>query len=143
MALSPLRPESGRVSVSETRTFETSRTWRIDFENGRIREVIDGEPALRQFIRKAIMTARYRFVIYDDQYGSEVDRLIGAYDATDALIRAELPRLIREALIYDDRIANVDNFTFEQRGDAIYVTFTVTTTSGFSFNEGVVIGGDQ
>lgn len=138
MALSPLQ-QRARVTVPETPTVETSRTWRIDFENGRIREQIDGEQAIRQFIRKTLMTSRYRFPIYDEQYGSEIDRLIGTYDVTNDLIQAELPRLIREALIYDDRIASVDDFSFERRGDALYVTFTVTTVDGITVSEEVAV----
>src|SRR5690625_4377760 len=87
---------------------EPSKTWRLDFENGRIRGFIDEERAIRQYIQKALLTARNRFIIYDDQYGSELEDLIGQQLTTE-LIETEIPRLVREAIIYDDRIEDVSN----------------------------------
>ena len=50
----------------------TSRTYLIDWDRGRIGGLTDGEEAVRQFIRKALMTPRFKCLIYDSQYGSEI-----------------------------------------------------------------------
>ena len=56
---------------------ETSKTYRIDWENGRISGYVDGIEAMKQFIKKAILTPRFKCLIYDSQYGSEIrDTLI-------------------------------------------------------------------
>jgi hypothetical protein len=137
MALSPLQTEEDRVEVV-TPTPEPSLTYRLDFENGVIDGFIDGDEALRQFIVKAIRTARFRYLIYDDDYGSELEDLIGA-DVTDAFLNEEIPRVIRETLIYDDRIADVRDFIITRKGDEVYIEFTVEKTDGGTLTEEVTI----
>lgn len=86
---------------------------------------IDGRDAILQFVDKAVRTARYRFPIYDWDYGCEIDDLIGQ-DVSVALLESEIPRVIREALIYDDRIDDVGGFTIRREADNLYVSFFVT-----------------
>lgn len=109
---------------------EPSKTWRLDYENKRIRRKIDGDDALLQYIQKALDTARNRFVIYDGTYGSELDDLIGQ-DLTADLMNTEIPRLVTEALIYDDRIEDITNIEITRGPDGVvYVSFTVIKTEG-------------
>lgn len=42
----------------------------------------------------------------------------------------ELERVIKEALMQDDRITNVKDFNFEKTGKDILVTFIVETVEG-------------
>jgi uncharacterized protein (DUF1786 family) len=42
----------------------------------------------------------------------------------------EIPRLIEEALIYDDRISAVTDFEIEKKDDAFFVSFIVETDEG-------------
>jgi hypothetical protein len=128
MALSPLQPEEERVEAVAP-TPEPSLTYRLNFENGTIDGFIDEDDALRQFIIKAIRTARFRYLIYDDDYGSELEDLIGA-DVTEAFLNEEIPRVIRETLIYDDRIADVRDFIITRKGDEVHIEFTVEKTDG-------------
>jgi hypothetical protein len=137
MALSPLQAEEDRVEVV-TPTPEPSLTYRLDFENGAIDGLIDEDDALRQFIIKAIRTARFRYLIYDDDYGSELEDLIGA-DVTEAFLNEEIPRVIRETLIYDDRIADVRDFSIRHEKDGVYIEFTVEKTDGGTLTEEVTI----
>jgi hypothetical protein len=137
MALSPLQPVEEQTETTVV-TPEPTKTYKLDFENGVIGDFIDGDDALRQFIVKAIHTARFRYLIYDDQYGSELEDLIGA-DVTDAFLNEEIPRVIREALIYDDRIADVRDFVVRRESDRVYVEFTVVKTDGDTLTEEVAI----
>jgi len=137
MALSPLQPTENQSEVTAP-TPEPSRTYRLDFENGVIGDFIDDDEALRQAIVKAIRTARFRYLIYDDQYGSELEDLIGS-DVTDAFLNEEIPRVIREALIYDDRIADVRDFSIKRESDGMFVEFTVVKTDGDTLTEEVTI----
>lgn len=83
-----------------------SKTWAIDFENGRIGGFIDGDKALKQFVKKALMTERNKYPIYTDAYGTELFDLVGQ-SLTDGYLNAEVPRMTSETLIYDDRINDV------------------------------------
>ncbi|MEH7521680.1 DUF2634 domain-containing protein [Bacillus sp. JJ1503] len=130
MALSPLETLEERVlTVEEQETIEPSKTYRLGYESNEISGLIDGEEALRQFVVKAIRTARFRFLIYDNQYGSELEELIGA-DVSLELLQTEIPRVIREALIYDDRVADVVDFEIVRESDKLFVSFRVVTTTG-------------
>lgn len=139
MAINPLLPQDERYIESEPE-IQPSRTYALDFDNNEMGGIIDGEQAIRQFIRKAIMTARFRFLIYDDEYGCELEDLIGA-DVTDALLQTEIPRVITDALIYDDRIENVSNFVITRKKDMVFIEFTVTTTDGTIIDEEVTLIG--
>jgi hypothetical protein len=124
--------------LSEETEPQPSKTYYLDFENGRIGPKIDGDLAIKQFVIKAIMTPRSRYAIYSDDYGCELDYLIGE-DATPDLLNSEIPRMIRDALIYDDRISDVTNITVERDGDKVFISFTVVTATGDELNEEVTV----
>jgi len=119
---------------------QPSRTYALNFDTGEVGGIIDGESAIRQAIRKAIMTARFRYLIYgyEHLYGCELEDLIGQ-DLPIELLNAEVPRLISEALLVDDRIEDVYNFTIERKGDGLYVSFFVDTMDGGTISEEVTV----
>ena len=45
-------------------------------------------------------------------------------------VMSELPRRVKDALIQDDRIEDVINFSFETNGNKLHTTFTVVTNIG-------------
>ncbi|MNH83622.1 hypothetical protein D3C87_451800 [compost metagenome] len=129
MALSPLRKQEERFILLKPQP-RASRTYALDFDSGEITgRMIEGVEALRQFIRKAIITARYRYLIYNGQYGCELDSLLGQ-DISQELLKSEITRVITEALSYDDRIEGVSRFQVVRRADELYVTFMVQTREG-------------
>jgi phage baseplate assembly protein W len=136
MALSPFGTTEDRA-VEITTAPLPSKTYALDLSTEEVGGIIDGIDAVKQFIRKAIATARFRFMIYGADYGSEIDALIGQ-DVPDALLQAEIPRVITDTLIYDDRIVGVDGFVIERVADGLYVTFTVDSIYG-AVNEGVTL----
>ncbi|RCX22965.1 uncharacterized protein DUF2634 [Fontibacillus phaseoli] len=126
MALSPLEPADITEELNAASEPEPLRTYALDFETGAMGGVVDGKAALKQFVIKAIKTARFRFAAYDDDYGCELDDLIGQ-NATQALMESEIPRVIEEALIYDDRIERVYGFGITKEADVLSVSFYVDT----------------
>lgn len=142
MALSPIEPITDETEFADVTEEDVApiptRTYALDIDTGEIGGIIDGEEAIRQFIRKAILTARFRFLIYDDEYGCELEDLIGQ-DVPYELLNAEIPRVITEALIYDDRVQDVTNFDIKRDGDNLYISFLVTLTNGNEINESVVM----
>lgn len=142
MALTPINfatDEEEVQTVDIGQPEQPSKTWRIDLETGRIGGFINGEEAVRQYIRKALMTARNRYLIYDDFYGEEVRDLIG-HSLTPALMDVEIPRLVREAIIYDDRIDSVPSVKVSQYGsDGVLVEVIVVLADGELITEEVAI----
>jgi phage baseplate assembly protein W len=127
MALSPLDTiDPITDETTEITADMPTKTYAMDFTAGDIGGEVTGLDAIKQYIVKAIKTARFRFSIYDTDYGSEIEDLIGQ-DVTVALLETEIPRVIEEAIIYDDRILSVYDFTLTREGDRLYVSFYVET----------------
>jgi phage baseplate assembly protein W len=114
-----------------------TKTYKIDFENGRIIGKVDEIEAIKQFIKKALKTPRFKCLIYDGQYGSEIDNLIKS-DSTFQFIESELPRVVEDALIYDKRIQKVYDFSFELSKEQLYIKFKVDTIYGTTEYEEVI-----
>jgi hypothetical protein len=109
------------------RTTLPGRTYRLDSDKGVVRGMIDGLDAVRQFVYKALLTTRGEHVIYSSDFGSEH----GTVGQSHTLLQqSEIKRTITEALIYDDRISRVYNFSFEQAGEALLVRFQVDSIAG-------------
>jgi hypothetical protein len=128
-----LTPEEIDEEVTEPEFSEEdeapSKTWAIDFENGTIGGFIDGDDAVKQFAIKSLMTERSKYSIYTEDYGTELMDLVGA-DVTVALLESEIPRMVEETLIYDDRIDEVSDIILTREGDKLYISFRVVTTTG-------------
>ncbi|EHH5516374.1 DUF2634 domain-containing protein [Listeria ivanovii subsp. londoniensis] len=120
------------IDSAELEEFESiSNTYEIDFVNKRLTgKMIDGLNAIRQFVHLAIQISRFKYPIYSDDYGSELFDLITDEEATEELIENEIPRLVSEAIEFDDRIESVDHFFIEKIEDAYFISFDVTTTEG-------------
>lgn len=105
-----------------------TKTYKIDFDNNRIMGIVDGRDAVLQFIRKVLNTDKYAFEIYDWYYGNELIKLVGhSYD----YVITRIPNIFKEALLVDDRITGVRDFTFTKSGiDAVLVSCTVDTVYG-------------
>ncbi len=104
---------------------QTSRTYRLDPERGRIAGIVDGTDAVRQFVYKALSTERFAHAIYSGAFGHEIapglDRNIAV---------AELPRWVEEALLQDDRITAIRDMELSAEGDQMNVRFTVVSVFG-------------
>ncbi|BFH11186.1 DUF2634 domain-containing protein [Bacillus cereus] len=106
---------------------EPSKTWILDFVSGRAIEMRDGLDAIRQTVFSALSTNRYDHLIYSEEYGSELSKLIGS---NPTFIETELRRMIIEALMPDDRISGIENLTFHYEGDQLLARFTVVSSYG-------------
>ncbi|MDN4069273.1 DUF2634 domain-containing protein [Paenibacillus vini] len=106
---------------------ETSRTYGIDFTSGKATGLIDGLEAVKQAVYKILQTDRFAHLIYDANYGSEINGLQGR---SQGYVRSEIERRIREALLVDDRIQSIENMQIDITGDEALVTFTVVSIYG-------------
>lgn len=129
MALSPLKDREERM-ITVKPAPAPSRTYHLDFDTGEVAgRMIDGQETIRQYIRKAIYTARYRYLIYNGQYGCELESLLGQ-DISQQLLKSEITRVITEAILEDDRVQSVEQFQIVRDNDKLFVTFTVHTVEG-------------
>ena len=80
-------------------------TLTFQIANGRIRNKFDGLGAMVQAVDKILKTERFVFPIYTDQYGNDLNDLLGK-DLGYARVEAE--RMVKEALLADERVIEVD-----------------------------------
>lgn len=127
-------PESVYIPIGINEISEAeeqpSRTYKLDLDAGRILGFVDGQEAVRQAIRKALITPRWKCLIYDNQYGSEIEDAVTVNDATREYVRSVVPGFVRDCLKPDSRILSVSNFTFEFRDDGAYIGFDANTIFG-------------
>ena len=105
---------------------ETSLTWQV--KNGRIVTKIDDEMAVIQAIEKILETERSAYPIYSEDYGHDLDELVGK---SEDYVEAEIQRVLEEALTEDDRITGVTVDSFDvNEDDTATITATVSTIYG-------------
>ena len=103
-----------------------SYTWYFDLKEKVFSGTCDGKTAVMQSIYLTLFTDRYKWLIHDWDYGHELASLFGM---PLTYVIPEIERLVKEALIRDDRIDDVFNFHFEQGNDrvSLFVSFDVKT----------------
>jgi hypothetical protein len=114
----------------ETETVvEPSKTYKFDFQTGQLTSTfIDDEDAIKQAAVKAIYTARSKYLVYSDDYGCEIFYLMGKAFSQEYL-QLEVPRLIQEALMPDDRIETAENFVVSKKEDELHISFDLITVN--------------
>ncbi len=119
---------------------QPSKTYKLDVERGRIFPVgtCDGLEAVNQFIKKALLTPRFRCLIYDNQYGSEIKQTIIADDATTEYIETEMPRIVKDACLCDSRVLDIYDFSFSFEKERAFIRFTANTIFGETVVEEVI-----
>lgn len=126
-------------SVTDARMAPASwpvpREYAWDFERGEfVREngkmvVVEGREAIKIWIYKALLTARYQWPIYSWNYGSELETLIGS-SYSPAATQSEAQRFIKECLLINPYIKSVHNLQTRFREDRLAIAFTAVTDYG-------------
>lgn len=93
--------------------------------------LISGNEALKIWIYKALhpQTQLFKYNAYSDNYGNEFMNLISLFVNTD-IKRAELQRIISEALLVNPYILNLSDFVFSQTGSKMTIEFSAQTVYG-------------
>ena len=120
-------PENDNLVADYTETVLPSMTWKLDFDKNLATTYITDKEAIYQSAILALATERYEYIIYSMQYGVE---LIDLFGENQQYVMAEIKRRITDALMVDDRIESITDFTFERKGRALHVYFTINTNVG-------------
>mgnify|MGYP000966050863 CR=1 FL=1 len=120
-------------SVSATSTIPKEYAW--DFENndfllkdGKF-QIVTGKEALKIWIWKALHTTRLTYSIYSDNYGHDLDSIVGQ-GLSSALIASEAKRLVEKCLSVNPHITGIENFISNSEDDKLIVSFTAITDQG-------------
>ena len=121
----------GEIQVVNSIATIPSKTYKLNInETGydRIIGYVDNLEAVKQVVYHILMTERYSYLIYDNNYGIELQQYIGK--STDYLV-ATIEDTLKEALTYDLRITDVIvNAIYGIGNDKVLVDFTVQSIYG-------------
>ena len=109
---------------------QPSLTYRIDFKKNKIVGVTDELEAVKQAVFLMLSSEKNYSEIYDG-YGIKIVDLIGQ---DLAFVVSELKKRITETLKMDNRINEVENFTFNLNEDGLLIEFDVISIHG-TFHE--------
>jgi hypothetical protein len=118
------------------RKVKFGKSWVFDFDEGEFRttptgkvEEADEVVAYYEWCQKALLTIRYRHVIYSSDYGSELDTLFRSA-LSRAAIESEIARMVTETLMVDPRTGTVGDFVFTWLEDNVAFDCQVVTAKG-------------
>lgn len=81
---------------------------------------------------KCLLTERYAYDAYSDDFGIEFERIVRANYPRE-IAESELKRTISEALKVDARTVSVFDFTFEWQGDSCWIDFALESVYGVHY----------
>ncbi|WP_343208228.1 DUF2634 domain-containing protein [Anaerolentibacter hominis] len=106
---------------------QPTRTYRMVLDKKIISGMTDELEAVKQAIFMILNTERFQHEIYSWDYGIETEDFIGSQVP---LLYSKLKQSIMDALIQDDRILAVKDFSFTKSRDTVTAVFTVETEFG-------------
>ena len=130
-------PSGNAILTTELKVVtQPSKQHRMDLDKNRILGTCDNLEAVEQTVFKILNSERYAYLIYSWNYGIE---LVDLYGQDPIYVCPEIERRVKEALLQDDRITDINNFEFDtSKKGAVSVTFTVHTLFG-DLNEEMVV----
>ena len=123
----PTLPQGMDITAGLTYEQQPSRTWNINKDTNRIQGETDGQAAVRQAVEIILNVERFRWQIYRPYSGMQWDGLIGQ---DPGYVASELQRRITEALLMDDRVRGISDFTYSVSGNTLNASMTVNTVYG-------------
>lgn len=124
--MTPIQEVELDMATIEKKTIP-SLTWKINEERAEVRGTVDELEAMKQAVRKILQTERYRYAIYDWNYGIELEEL---YGKNVTYVIPDLKKRIEDALLADDRVTAVTDFSFMQEKGSVTAEFMVHTIFG-------------
>lgn len=113
------------VDLMGSGELENTRTYKLTAN--KIQGFTDELRALEQAVKKVLSTEKYEYAIYSFDYGIEIEDLIGK-DRT--YVQIELKRRIKECLLKDERVHNIDGFRYSATNDGMLCEFKVASIYG-------------
>ena len=104
-----------------------AKTFKVDPDNGRIRGLVDELDSVKQAVRIMLSVPRFQHEIFSRNFGHDLQDLIGK--PLDYVL-GDVRRMIREALMIDERIIEVDDFVIDKVDENLQVKFKVTSIYG-------------
>lgn len=123
--------------TEEINEIPIAQEWAWDFDeeefktkNGRM-YLVEGKEAVKIWLWKLFKTIRFRELIYNWDYGHELDELIGL-GFTEGYLNSEAERYVREAIEYNliDYVTDIEDFEVDFKGSKLSIKFRAITIYG-------------
>lgn len=123
--------------VVETVELPLASEWAWDYDkkefktrNGKMYLVYEDD-AIEIWLWKLFQTPRFRYLIYDWDYGHELEELVGV-GFTSALVESEAIRYVKEAIEYNlgDYVTDVEDVDVTFEGSVLTISFIAKTVYG-------------
>lgn len=122
--------ENEEVEIDEEEESYIPREYEIDFKTGQLTgKILEGNAAIATWCWMALKTNRYQFYIYSWDYGSEFSELIGK-NYSKAFLQTELERMVKDCVLENPYIEDIEEFSFEQDEEKLCIKFTIITEFG-------------
>lgn len=118
---------SGILKNGITFAAKPSKTIRLTPETKRLTGNTDGLDAVRQAAYIILHVERYEYIIHSWNFGVELKDLFGKQMT---YVMPEIKRRVRDALLQDDRITEVDEFVLTPNKNKLTVECTVHSIFG-------------
>lgn len=114
-----------------------AKEWAWDFErlefktkNGKM-YLVEEDEAVKIWLWKLFNVPRFQSLIYDWDYGHELEELIGQ-GFSESYLESEAERYVKEAIEYNlnDYVTGLDNFSIEHSRSKLKIKFIAITPYG-------------
>lgn len=119
---------SDKINYGKTVQFDFEKHEFILSPTGK-QKTVTGSNAWAEWCVKALSSERYKYLIYSDNYGEEIDTLLGK-SYPKKVIESEIKRMVKDCLLADKRTASVDDFNFTWIDDGIIFSCSVKNIIG-------------
>ncbi|MER1958791.1 MAG: DUF2634 domain-containing protein [Solibacillus sp.] len=123
----PQQVENDGLLADFEEVIEPSKNYNLILDKNRCVGFVDELEAMKQAIFLMLSVERYDHVIYSWNFGVEFNDLLGK---PTNYVASEVKRRIRECLLQDDRINEVDSFVVTTNKNKVHVKFTAHTIYG-------------
>lgn len=109
---------------------EIPKEYGIDFTTGQLTgQIVEGIEAIKVWIWNCLHTQRFRCPIYSWDYGADLEQYIGQ-SVTEEFLNADCEDEIREALLINPNITDIDDFEVTFDNGSLSISFTAVTKFG-------------
>ena len=124
-----LLPTTGTITPGTTieQSGQPTLTWYIDPQTQQVKGKCDGYTATAQTVEALLNIERFAWPIYPPEIGIETTGLIGQ---DPGYVASELQRRIEDAVLVDDRVTGIQDFSYTFSGGVMTATVTVNTVYG-------------
>lgn len=132
-------PQSSNVQIMTDLDIvnQPNKTYYIDKEKKIVQGTVeDYLKTVEQSVYLILQTERYDYIMYSHKYGIELKDL---YGREENYVVPMLMLRVPEALLQDERIESVEDFSYTVNGGKFLINFTIKTKYGDLKMEGVEI----